>query len=98
MWAPTQFSNGKLGDFTAGWQRWGQTPMIVGHAGWSGVEYVRTIDGQCSVIVFTDCPEAYVRALTMGILRLFAGWLFPQHRDVPSPEFRDNRSVARQGL
>jgi hypothetical protein len=58
MWAPTRLSNGKLGDFTAGWQRWGQTPMIVGYAWWSGVEYVRTIDGQCSTIVFIDSPGA----------------------------------------
>ena len=74
MWAPVKLSNGKLGDFTAGWQRWGhQVPTIVGHAGWSGVEYVRMIDGPYSVIVFTNCPETFIHAFTMGVLNLYAG-------------------------
>jgi CubicO group peptidase (beta-lactamase class C family) len=74
MWAPAKLPNGKLGDFTAGWQRWGQqTQMIVGHAGASGVEYVRTINGEYSVIVLTNCPETLVHIFTMGILRLYTG-------------------------
>lgn len=74
MWAPAELLNGKTGEFTAGWQRWGQRERaIVGHAGGSGVEYVRTMDGQYSVIVFTDCPETLTHALTMGILNLYLG-------------------------
>jgi hypothetical protein len=67
-------SNGQLGDYTAGWRRWGQpSKMIVGHTGGSGVEYVRTMDGQYSVIVLTDCPGTNVQAFTLGILELYAG-------------------------
>jgi D-alanyl-D-alanine carboxypeptidase len=99
MWAPMRLSDGTVGDFTAGWQRLGQhSPAVIGHAGWSGVDYVRMIDGQYSVIVFTDCPGTFARALTIGILQLFAGWLFPQQRDVPLRKLLDNCCVAQQGL
>jgi len=72
MWAPMQLSNGKLGGYTAGWQHWGHhVPRIVGHAGGSGVEYLRMKDGHYSVIVFTNCPEAVVHLLTTAIFRLY---------------------------
>lgn len=83
MWEPTTLSDGAVGAFTAGWQRWEQSSVFVGHASWSGVEYVRSTDGQCSVIVFTDTPGAYIRALTMGILQMYGGSFFPQLRDLP---------------
>lgn len=74
MWAPAKLLNGEIGDFTAGWERWGQgVSTIVGHAGGSGVEYVRTIDGQYSVIVFTNCPDILTHSLTTGILHLYLG-------------------------
>jgi len=75
MWTPTKLSNGAVGDYTAGWRQWGQDAhvpeMIVGQYGGTGVEYVRLIGGQYSVIVLTNCPDADVHAFTMGILNLY---------------------------
>jgi CubicO group peptidase (beta-lactamase class C family) len=80
MWTPAKLPGGKLGAFTAGWQRWGQqAQMIVGHAGASGVEYVRTINGEYSVIVLTNCPETIVHIFTMGILQLYTGGTLVAH-------------------
>src|SRR5262249_24072669 len=74
MWEPVKLSNGQVGDYTAGWRRWArQAQVMVGHAGGSGVEYLRMLDGQYSVIVLTDCPGTNVQAFTMGILELYAG-------------------------
>ena len=82
MWRPVELSNGKLGDYTAGWQRWGQHAlMIVGHAGGSGVEYVRMTSGQYSVIVFTDCPDTFLHAFTIGILGLYTAPTLVAHSD-----------------
>ncbi len=75
MWAPTKVSNGAAGDYTAGWRQWGQeAPIpetIVGHNGGSGVEYLRLIGGQYSVIVLTNRGDSNVHAFTMGILNLY---------------------------
>lgn len=85
MWTPANLPNGLIGDFTAGWQRWGQEPHtkkeIVGHTGGSGVEYFRTVDGQYSIIVFTDCPEALTHIMAMGILNLYLGPTIVAHSD-----------------
>lgn len=83
MWAPAKLLNGEIGEFTAGWQRWGQRERaLVGHAGGSGVEYIRTIDGQYSVIVFTNCPETLTHTLAMGILNLYSGPTSVAHSDL----------------
>jgi CubicO group peptidase (beta-lactamase class C family) len=90
MWTPTELRNGSVGNFTAGWEFWKQGGIpFVGHAGGSGVEYARTKDGQYSVIVFTDSPDAIIRFLTVGVLHIIAAPIFPQLRDAPLPERLD---------
>ena len=77
MWAPTKLVNGEIGEFTGGWQhweRWGEwVPPLVGHGGGSGVEYVRTIDGHYSIILFTDCPDTLTHAMTLSMLYFYLG-------------------------
>lgn len=72
MWAPVKLSDGRDGDYAAGWRRWVQNgKVIVGHAGGSGVEYDRMIDGHYSVILFTDCPGSNTHSFALGVLRLY---------------------------
>jgi CubicO group peptidase (beta-lactamase class C family) len=93
MWTPAKLPNGLIGDFTAGWQYWGQEPHtkkeIVGHNGGSGVEYIRTVDGQYSIIVFTDCPEALTHIMAMGILNLYLGPTIVSHSDLSFAKSRE---------
>jgi CubicO group peptidase (beta-lactamase class C family) len=75
MWAPVKLSNGGIGEFTAGWHRWGPEAhlpqFMVGHAGGSGVEYIRMVSGQYSVIVLTNCASANAHQFTMGIMGFY---------------------------
>ncbi len=72
MWNPITLSNGRVADYAAGWRRWVHNGhVIVGHAGGSGVEYDRMLDGHYSVILLTDCPGTDTHSFALGILQLY---------------------------
>lgn len=72
MWAPVMLLDGRTGDYAAGWRRWVHNgKVILGHAGGSGVEYDRMVDGHYSVILLTDCPGTNTHSFALGVLRLY---------------------------
>lgn len=73
MWAPFRLNNGRDGEFAGGWDTDALNGhRMVFHIGAGMVEYAHIIDGNLTVILFTNNQGFNPYRLTVGVLRFFA--------------------------
>jgi CubicO group peptidase (beta-lactamase class C family) len=72
MWTPFRLNDGKLGDFTAGWEFDDLNGhRMVSHIGAGMAQYSLLVDDHISLILLTNVQETKVWDLSVGILQIY---------------------------